>query len=90
MNDDIYVVASPIDSEIKEIYQVHASEEEMVVSIPGQFRDRGYDQTLLGYNDHLYLIGGREERFGREIRVIKIELATLRTESVVFKSFVWW
>jgi|GEM_PF-1654249 len=90
MNGSIYVIASPMDAEVKEIYRIHCDEEELTVSIPGQFRDRGYDLSLAGYNNHLYLMGGGEERFGRQIRIRKIELATLRTESVLLKSFVWW
>lgn len=46
--------------------------------------------TLSSFQGDLYLIGGTEERFKRQIRILRIHPGTLETESQVFKSYVWW
>jgi hypothetical protein len=46
--------------------------------------------ALSSFQGDLYLIGGTEERFKRQIRILRIHPGTLETESQVFKSYVWW
>ena len=56
----------------------------------GEIPYNSEDMALASYNGSLFLIGGREERFQRQIRIVRIDPETLHNESLLFKSFAWW
>jgi hypothetical protein len=48
------------------------------------------DASLSSEGNRLYLIGGREERYRRQVQVLKIDPRTGDVTSLLLKSYAWW
>ncbi|MEW5818359.1 MAG: hypothetical protein AB1798_23590, partial [Spirochaetota bacterium] len=53
--------------------------------------DQGFsDSALVALDNKLYLIGGEDEQFQRQLRVLKIDPASWKTETLKFRGFLFW
>lgn len=48
------------------------------------------DTSLAAIGSQLYLIGGQEQRFRRQVQVLRIDPSTFDVRSILLKSYAWW
>lgn len=48
------------------------------------------DASLAAADNRLYLIGGREQRYRRQVQVLRIDPRTGKTADVLLRSYAWW
>ncbi len=87
---DIYMVGGWAGGPLSDVIRLDTEKRKFAPEVLGDLGDPNYDLSLAVFGKHLYLIGGTEERFERQIRVLSIDTDTLQTESRVFKSYAWW
>ena len=87
---EIYLVGGWAGEPLSDVIRLDTEKLKFTPEVLGELGDSNYDLSLAVFGTHLYLIGGTEERFERQIRVLSINTDTLQTESRVFKSFAWW
>lgn len=90
IGDTFYIAGGWSKGPVKKILALDTADPGTDVSILGEIPYDPEDMTLASFEADLYLIGGREERFKRQVRIVRIDPATLESESLLFKSYVWW
>jgi hypothetical protein len=60
------------------------------ITTVGCFPEGFSDYGLASWKGALYLVGGVEEELKRQLKVIKIDPVTFKTESLHLRSYSWW
>ncbi|MBI9098815.1 MAG: hypothetical protein JEY91_10085 [Spirochaetaceae bacterium] len=73
-----------------EIIRVDLNDPVLTSEIIGYLPQKSSDKSLISYGSELFLIGGAEERFLRQIKVIKYKPESGFSESLKLQSYPWW
>jgi hypothetical protein len=90
LEDTVYIAGGWSEGPLKKVFRVRPRAEPPDCTVLGEIPYSCEDTALAAYNNTLYLIGGSEERFKRQLRIVRIDPETLNSDSLLFKSFVWW
>jgi N-acetylneuraminic acid mutarotase len=90
LDGKLYIAGGWSGGSIKTVMRIDTRDPTPEVEEIGKIPHETGSFALSSFQGDLYLIGGTEERFKRQIRILRIHPGTLETESQVFKSYVWW
>ncbi len=90
LDHSLYIAGGWGGGSIKTVMRIDTRDPSQEVEEIGEIPYETGSFALSSFQGNLYLIGGTEERFKRQIRILRIHPGTLETESQVFKSYVWW
>lgn len=90
LDETVYIAGGWSEGPFNKIIRVDFKGGGIVPTVLGELPYNSEDMALAGYEGALYLIGGTELQLKRQIRIVEIDPETLGSESLLFKSFVWW
>ncbi len=90
LKDELYIAGGWSRGPSRQLYRVTVNARLPQCIHVGEIFFSCEDTALFAYDGFLYLLGGSEPRFKRQIRIVKIDPAAVEAESLLFKSYSWW
>jgi hypothetical protein len=90
VDGSVYVTGGWNGNELSELVRIERSGAELTARGVIAITYPILDAAMSSVNGKLYLIGGKEERYGRQIQVLKINPQSGDVTSLVLKSYAWW
>ena len=89
LNGTIYISGGWNGTELRNLLSLTPGVQPLV---PKVVREIGYpilDASLAASGNRLYLVGGKEERYGRQVQVLRIDPESADVTSVLLRSYAW-
>lgn len=76
--------------ELKELIRIAPTRGALAVQRVARIDEPILDSALCALGSELYLAGGTEQRYGRQIQILRIDPQTGRVANVLLRSYAWW
>lgn len=90
LDGSIYVAGGWNGSELHTLFRITRAGSEISVKKIGRIGPSMLDAALSSVQGRLYLIGGTEQRYRRQIQVLRVDPHNAETTNVILKSYAWW
>jgi len=89
-DDTLYIIGGWDGGVLTDILKGDCTAAELELEYMGEFKDDSSDLALVSSGDFLYLLGGTESRYRRQLRIIQIDPEDFSSTSLILKSYSWW
>jgi hypothetical protein len=90
LEERVLVVGGWEGRKLAEVVSITPLEQRLEVRIHSRLDQEYSDIAAVPVEGYVYLIGGAHERFQRQIRVVRWDPDSGRTDSIKFRSFLFW